>query len=373
MVLRKVSSIGFFLLCSLVCTFGFAPSLQGNTQKGSCSSSNSLLFSTAEVDTEASTESAAVESPPEANGAEDGQSTATALSGAEIMSRLEKQLEKLKSRDANSLSLSKEDIKVVYEDEHILVVDKPAGVLSVPNKEGNSNLATAVYEAFGCDMGRADKMVVHRLGMDTSGLVVFAKTMVALRGMNTIFRTRKIERKYEALVCGHMEKDEGIIDLPVMRDYEYPPFMRISTFDHQMALIDLEAEEVGKKILEQPKDSITKYEVVGKEEYEGQPVTRVTLTSVSGRTHQLNVHLAALGHPIVGDAFYGLDGDAAANGGLTDAELENLAPNPARASADVQKAISGAAQGKTCVHAKSLKFRHPVTKEDISLEAASPF
>lgn len=270
--------------------------------------------------------------------------------------------------------ISVQDIKVVFEDDHIVVVDKPSGVLCVPGKDGFPNLAEAVCENFSCEMGSADKMVVHRLGMDTSGLVVFAKSMLAVRGMNAIFRTRKIERKYEALVCGHVDKDEGLINLPLMRDYENPPFMRISTDEHQRALVGLEAEDVGKKLLELPKDSLTKYEVISREEFEGNPVTRVALTSISGRTHQLNVHLAAFGHPIVGDSTYGINGDAASNGGLTSAEQESLVPNASRAAADLQQKIADAAKDKTaCVHAKSLKFRHPVTKEEVSLSSDAPF
>ena len=127
-----------------------------------------------------------------------------------------------------------------------------------------------------------------------------------------------------------------------------------------------------KKLLQQPKDSLTKYEVISREEFGGNPVTRVSLTSISGRTHQLNVHMAAFGHPIVGDTTYGINGDAASNGGLSDAELESLVSNSARADAGLQKAIAGSAKS-ACVHAKSLKFRHPVTKEDISLSSDAPF
>jgi tRNA pseudouridine32 synthase/23S rRNA pseudouridine746 synthase len=243
----------------------------------------------------------------------------------------------------------------------------------VPGKDGAANLAEAVCESFGCQMGRPDMMVVHRLGMDTSGLVVFAKTMDAVRGMNAVFRTRKIERKYEALVCGKVEKDEGMINLPLMRDYEFPPFMRISTGNHQRALADLDAAVVGKKLLEAPKESITKYEVVSHEEFEGNPVTRISLTSISGRTHQLNVHLAAFGHPIVGDSTYGINGAAAANGGLADAELESLVGNPSRADASLQQRIADVAKGKSRVHAKSLKFRHPITKKNVEFISDSPF
>jgi len=262
----------------------------------------------------------------------------------------------------------------VYEDEHIVVVNKPSGVLTVSPNNEYPNLAEAVFDAHGCEMGSSDRMVVHRLGMDTSGLIVFAKTMDAVRGMNTVFRNRSIERRYEALVCGHVKKERGVIDLPLMRDYEYPPYQRISTDYHQANLVDLDPEVVGKKILEQPKDSLTKYSVIDREEYEGQPVTRVQLASISGRYHQLNVHLAAFGHPIVGDTTYGFNGVAAPNGGLLDDELDALVPNPNRASADEQRAIANAANAKApCVHANFLKFRHPVTEEDLSLKSDAPF
>lgn len=260
---------------------------------------------------------------------------------------------------------------MLYEDKHILVVEKPNGVLSVPTKHGNNNFAEAVYEAFGADLDRADKMVVHRLGMDTSGLMLMAKNIRAVRDLNAAFRARTVERTYEALVCGHIHKDSGIISLPLMRDYEFPPFMRVSTIAHQEALLDLDPEEVGKKLLALPKDSLTKYEVVSREELDGQPVTRVSLTSVSGRTHQLNVHLAAFGHPIVGDKTYGMGGDAAPYGGLTLEEQEKLIPNPGRATPAIQRALLS--QEKACVHMKSIKFRHPFKKKVISLSSDSPF
>jgi len=119
--------------------------------------------------------------------------------------------------------------------------------------------------------------------MDTSGLIAFARTDAALRQMNTLFRTRKVSRKYEALVCGTIENEEGVINLPLMRDYEFPPFMRVSTDEHQKALCGLTADDVGKQLLENPKESLTKYEVVGREELDGNAVTRVALTSISGR------------------------------------------------------------------------------------------
>lgn len=211
-------------------------------------------------------------------------------------------------------------------------------------------------------------MVVHRLGMDTSGLVVFARTEAALRGMNSLFRSREVTRSYEALVCGTIEEEDGVINMPLMRDYEFPPYMRVSTDEHQRALVGLSIEDVGKKLLERPKDSLTKYSVVGKEEMEGNAVTRVSLTSVSGRTHQLNVHCAAFGHPIVGDKVYGINGEAAPNGGLEEGTSSS------KASTELQESIASAAGDKSmCVHAKTISFEHPVSGDKLSFESAAPF
>merc|ERR1712127_138522 len=203
---------------------------------------------------------------------------------------------------------------------------------------------------------------------DTSGLVVFARTDAALKGMNTLFRTRKVTRTYEALVCGSIEGTEGVINMPLMRDYEFPPFMRVSTDEHQQALVGLSAEDVGKKILENPKESLTKYEVVGTEEFSGNAVTRVALTSISGRTHQLNVHCAAFGHPIVGDKVYGINGEAAPNGGLEEGTSDS------RASAELQESIASAVgDASMCVHAKTISFEHPVSGDKLSFDSAASF
>jgi len=295
------------------------------------------------------------------------------VSASDIASKYEEQMEKMRAKDKSSIKIEKSDLKVVHEDEHIVVVEKPKGVLCVPGKEDNPSLSQAIFEAYGSDNLSMDKMVVHRLGMDTSGLVVFARSMEALRGMNTAFRTRKVVRKYEALLCGHVEADNGEINMPLMRDYTNPPYMRVSTDDHQRALIDLEKQadlpsHIAKKILENPKDSVTLYDVVGREELSGNPVTRVTLTSVSGRTHQLNVHCAAFGHPIAGDKVYGLNGEASPNGGLDGDAIENAN----KATSAVQESVN-AASDSMCIHAKHLSFTHPVTGESLNFESASPF
>lgn len=267
-----------------------------------------------------------------------------------------------------------QDLKIVYEDDHLVVIDKPSGVLTVSGRNGANSLAQAVCAAYpDTEMANLgpDRMVVHRLGMDSSGLIVFAKTKAAVRGMNTVFRTRNIRRRYEALVCGHIQKRKGIIDLPLMYDYEFPPFVRISTDQHQEALLDLDAEIVGKKILEMPKQSITRYKVLAHEEMNGHPVTRIELTSVSGRYHQLNCHLATLGHPIVGDKIYGYEGEAASNGGLESDELEYLVSNPQRASEECRKELSKV--DTMYCHARSLKFIHPVSHRFVELLSKPSF
>lgn len=296
------------------------------------------------------------------------------ITSEEVRIRNLDQLDKLRTRDRQSLQIPSGELKIVYEDEHLVCVNKPPGVLCVPSEEGIPTLAQTVFETVSNEQTSLDHMVVHRLGMDTSGLVLFAKTMDSLRELNTLFRTRKIQRKYEALVCGHMTTEKGTIDLPLMRDYEKPPFMRISTDEHQKVLLDLDDTIVGKKLLEPPKSSQTIYEVVGRETFldTDLPVTRLLLTSVTGRTHQLNVHMAAIGYPIVGDKIYGWKGDAVPYGGL---ELFSSVRHTETASPDLQEAI-GAVATTMCVHAKSLSFQHPMLppeSDPLYFECETPF
>lgn len=264
-----------------------------------------------------------------------------------------------------------QDIVIVSEDEYLVVVDKPSGVLSVASEQGIPSLAQTVFETAKSNFSSYDRMVVHRLGTETSGLIVFAKTMEALRGMNSLFRTRQVTRQYEVLVCGHVKEQRGTIDMPLMRDYIHPPYMRISTDEHQKALLDLNPNIVGKKLLEAPKPSQTHYEVVSRESLKSTdlPVTRLTVTSITGRTHQLNVHCAAFGHPIVGDRVYGLGGEAAPYGGL------EMAPDrEGAATIELQDEIAKAAADlNMCVHAKHLKFRHPITNNLLEFRSPAPF
>jgi len=315
---------------------------------------------------------------PASRGVAWGTSSAVHMSSvataSEAVASYEKAMEAMQAKDKTSKALSKQDLKVVYEDEHIVVVDKPAGVLCVPDKAGNPSLAGAVFEAFGCESGNVDKMVAHRLGFDTSGLVVFARTNKAISGLNSQLRSRKIAKKYEALVCGTVAEASGEIDFALTRDAVALPYVRVYTEDAQRKLIGVAKElpaELGAKLLKNEKPSCTQYEVIAKEELGGNAVTRVALTSVSGRTHQLNVHCAAFGHPIVGDSIYGIGGDASPNGGLDEEALP-----ASRATVELQQSIDGVVKEKgmgLCVHLKHLSFKHPESGEVLSFESTSPF
>jgi tRNA pseudouridine32 synthase / 23S rRNA pseudouridine746 synthase len=259
----------------------------------------------------------------------------------------------------------------------------------VPSEDGVPSLARAVFDRFEQSMrtsagsvgdvsdndesiepvSQMDQMVVHRLGMETSGLIVFAKSMEALRGLNSLFRSRRITRQYEALVCGHVRKDQGLINLPLMRDFQFPPYMRVSTNEFQSVLAGFDPAVVGGKLLEAPKASLTHYQIKSREYLNKEPslpVTRLVLTSITGRTHQLNVHLAAMGYPIVRDSVYGIDGRAAPYGGLDPSRLP--------VSSELERAINTAGGAlNMCVHASCVKFTHPVTDEFLSFTSDAPF
>lgn len=184
------------------------------------------------------------------------------------------------------------------------MTEKPSGILSGPRQEeGVHTLLETVHEHVGDIAISRDQMVVHRLGRDTSGLMVFAKSQDAMLTLNTLFRTRKITRQYEVLVAGHVQKDQGFISMPMMRCYECPPYMRVATDEQQRYLLSLDADIVGKKLLEAPKASFTHFQVVAREEIDENPylqVTRMILTSITGRTHQLNVHCRYLWLKLIG-------------------------------------------------------------------------
>ncbi|MBR5336188.1 MAG: RNA pseudouridine synthase [Bacteroidaceae bacterium] len=176
------------------------------------------------------------------------------------------------------------DIKILYEDEWLVVADKPSGVLSVPGKVGGESL----QEWLVCHFGREDILVAHRLDMSTSGLLVAAKGIEAYKAMQALFARREVTKKYMALLDGVPVNGNGVISLPLSPDYLNRPSQKV---DYASG-----------------KEAVTEYEVLSVEEYGGRRCALVALYPLTGRTHQLRVHCAhkdGLDIPIVGDELYG--------------------------------------------------------------------
>ncbi|WP_311753693.1 bifunctional tRNA pseudouridine(32) synthase/23S rRNA pseudouridine(746) synthase RluA [Proteus columbae] len=167
-------------------------------------------------------------------------------------------------------------LHVLYQDEHIIAVNKPSGLLSVPGKapEHNDSIMSRIKAEF------PNAECVHRLDMATSGVIVVALNKEAERELKRQFREREPKKTYIARVWGHVEKEEGLVDLPLICDWPNRPKQKV-------------CHEAGKA-------AQTFYEVL---EYE-ENATRVKLSPITGRSHQLRVHMLALGHPILGDRFY---------------------------------------------------------------------
>ncbi|MHA3915104.1 pseudouridine synthase [Halovulum sp. GXIMD14793] len=174
-------------------------------------------------------------------------------------------------------------LSILYQDDHVLLVDKPAGLLSVPGKTDDlaDCLEARVKAAF------RHALLVHRLDMDTSGIMVFALSRIAQRDLNKQFETRAVKKTYIARIWGRPQQDAGVIDLPMRADWPNRPLQMIA---------------------EDGKPAVTHWQVVAEEG----PLTRVRLTPKTGRSHQLRLHMQALGHPIAGDRFYAADAALAA-------------------------------------------------------------
>jgi len=213
----------------------------------------------------------------------------------------------------------------LYADDTLLVVDKPSGLLAVPGRGADKQdcLSARVQARY------PDALIVHRLDMATSGLMVMARGPAAQRAMSKAFAAREVTKRYVALVAGRLEvqaqdggvpQEWGAIDLPIIVDWPNRPRRIV---DHQAG-----------------KPSLTRWRVLGHDETGLN--TRVELEPVTGRSHQLRVHLRELGHPILGDALY--------------------------APPDVQ-----ALSGRLLLHAQSLRFAHPLTGVALAFESVAPF
>jgi tRNA pseudouridine32 synthase/23S rRNA pseudouridine746 synthase len=167
-------------------------------------------------------------------------------------------------------------LQIVHADERIVVLDKPSGLLSVAGKDPalSDCLEARVKARF---PGAA---MAHRLDKDTSGILVMALDKRALADIGQQFEKRRTVKSYVARVWGELAGESGTVDLPLATDWEHKPRQRV---DH-----------------ERGRPSQTEWQVLGREK----AATRLRLVPLTGRTHQLRVHMLALGHPILGDPFY---------------------------------------------------------------------
>ena len=207
------------------------------------------------------------------------------------------------------------EFRVAYEDEHLLVVDKPAGVVVHPAAGHGSG--TLVHGLLGrAGGGEEDRPgIVHRLDRDTSGLLVVARSEEAHKRLQNMVRRRALERRYVALVRGRPRSWRGRIDAPVGRDRDDPTRQSVDT--------------------DNPREAVTHFEVA--ELLGGHTLLDVRLET--GRTHQIRVHLAAIDLPVVGDPVYGV-------------------PDPSL--------------GRQFLHAARLAFDHPFTGERVEVESPLP-
>lgn len=218
-------------------------------------------------------------------------------------------------------------LDIVYCDESLLVANKPAGLLSVPGRglDKADSLTTRIQKEF------PDALSVHRLDMSTSGLLVFARGADMHRRLSRLFRERAVMKFYIAIVSGRVKLTECEVDFPLASDWPNRPRQKVDF-------------AIGKP-------SLTRYRLLGYMKYpihtsmhDGGPglsASRVELEPVTGRTHQLRVHMAAIGHPVLGDELYG--GNA------------------------------GSSPGRLLLHARKLSFVHPLRAELLALTSEPPF
>lgn len=253
------------------------------------------------------------------------------------------------------LKATPEDIplEVVFEDADLAVVNKPAGMMvhagagQTPGARSEGTLVNALlyrFKALSSTGGELRPGIVHRLDKDTSGLIVVAKNDRAHAALGAMFAGRRIKKTYVALVQGAVEKARGTITAGVSRD----PVRRT---------------RMTAKPNENARSAVSHYEVVRRLATRFGKFTLVRVRIETGRTHQIRVHMASIGHPVVGDTLYGGAGQ------LTDQIAAQAAPSKAarkRAEPEVLKL------GRNFLHAANLEFAHPLTGKPLQLEAPLP-
>jgi len=209
-----------------------------------------------------------------------------------------------------------QEVKILYQDEHLLVVNKPEFLLSVPGRapENKDCVITRIQEQF------PDAVIIHRLDLDTSGLLIIPIQRSAMSYLARQFQERKIHKRYQAVVWGKLKATYGTVELPIKADWINRPKQQIAISDGKHAL--------------------THYRVLDFDEDKNQ--TRVELNPITGRSHQLRIHCRELGHPVIGCDMY--------------AHSEALA-----------------ASKRLLLHASDISFRHPQSGEIISVHSPTPF
>ncbi len=230
-------------------------------------------------------------------------------------------------------------LDVVYEDEHLLVINKPPGLVVHPapgNREGtlvNALIAYCGHQLSGIG-GVRRPGIVHRLDKDTSGLMVVAKTDVAHQGLSAQFANRELSRTYEAFVMGILDPEKGIIDKNIGRSLKNR--QKMATFK------------------ERGKEAITLYET--KETYGKTLASLLECKLKTGRTHQIRVHLSDLGHPLIGDPIYG----------------KSRQTNPLLKRISSDDISFRWEKGRQALHASELSFIHPITFEKKNFRVELP-
>jgi len=207
-------------------------------------------------------------------------------------------------------------LDILYIDDDLLIINKPSGLLSVPGRGDDKQdcLISRIKLEYN------DALIVHRLDMDTSGLMVVARNKNCHRMLGDLFQQRQVKKTYIAIVDGIIKPDNGEIDLPLITDWPNRPRQKVD--------------------LQNGKPSSTYYQVIERDMENIQ--TTVELKPYTGRSHQLRVHMQSLGHPIIGDRLY------------ADKTGEKKYP-------------------RLLLHSSFLEFTHPVTHKLISLNKKAPF